>query len=67
MKLSKATWILFGLAVFFYSFAWSEVATGLCALGFGFELLMWISMFTDHHEQKELKTKKDAEDVTKNP
>ncbi len=62
MKLSKTTWIFFGLAGFFYAFAWSEIASALCVLGFGFELLMWLSMFSDHIESKEKIAEKSAKD-----
>ena len=40
--------VCFALALFFYSFAWSTVASGLAILGVLFELAAWIILFATH-------------------
>lgn len=39
--------ICFVLAVFFYSFAWSDVAAGLAVIGVFFEAIAWIFVFSN--------------------
>ena len=38
--------ICFLLALFFYSFAWSEVAFGLASFGIVFEIVAWVIWLT---------------------
>jgi Zn-dependent membrane protease YugP len=45
LKLSKITWSLFGLAMFFYALSWSTLGIAIAALGVLFEILMWVSIF----------------------
>lgn len=42
--------VCFLLALFFYSFAWSETAMGLAVLGFLFEAVAWIIWLTADEE-----------------
>jgi asparagine N-glycosylation enzyme membrane subunit Stt3 len=43
LKNYPVTLLLFGVALFFYAFAWTGVAAVLGVLGFFFEVLSWIA------------------------
>jgi hypothetical protein len=45
LKIHPITLLLFGVALFFYAFAWTGVAVALGVLGFIFESFAWISLW----------------------
>jgi hypothetical protein len=65
MKLSKTTWTLLGLAVLFYSFAWTKTASALALVGALFELGMYASMFADG-KQRGMESTEEAKGETDN-
>jgi len=44
--------ICFALALFFYSFAWGSVATGLAIIGVFFEIAAWAILFSTNDGSK---------------
>jgi len=44
--------ICFALALFFYSFAWGSVATGLAIFGVFFEVAAWVIWFSSKDSAK---------------
>lgn len=50
--MSKTTWILLLLAAVCYLSAWTAIAGALALFGVVFELLMYVSMFSDAKKTK---------------
>jgi hypothetical protein len=50
LNLHKGAIICFAIAILFYLFSWSKVATGLAVFGVLFEMVAWIIMFIDNSD-----------------